>query len=398
MSMAIRLPWRLMVGKSYNMSSNEKDVPIVWVESDDELAAWCAHFASLPVIAVDTEFIRRTTFYPITGLIQISDGESAVLIDPLSITNWTDLKALMTNNDVVKVFHACSEDLEVFDRLLGVVPTPFYDTQVGEAYVSGQWSLSYVKLILAYKNIEIAKDETRSDWLKRPLTEAQKRYAALDVVYLIDVYNNQINTLNEKNMLAWVLEDTQAITHQYRLNSDPEQNWSNVKSAWRLNQKSLTLLRALFIWRDKTARNEDVPKGQVIKDRTLWAIAKFFPDTHNALSRTEEMTGRQHRLYGEHILKSVAMVNELSQDEYQHALDMPLPSQAGELSKSIKAFVLEKAKGLGIAPEAALKKKQLDPIVRHLFLKEALILTPPTMTGWRKDEIIDPILQRFAKA
>lgn len=380
------------------MSSNEKDVPIVWVDSDAELATWCTHFATLPVIAIDTEFIRRTTFYPITGLIQISDGESAVLIDPLSINQWQDLISLMTNQNVIKVFHACSEDLEVFDRLLGVIPTPFYDTQVGEAYVSGQWSLSYVKLIMAYRNIEIAKDETRSDWLKRPLTDAQKRYAALDVAYLIDVYHRQLNTLNEKNMLAWSLEDCDAITHQYRLNSNAELNWSNVKSAWRLSPKSLTLLRLLFIWRDKTARAEDVPKGQVIKDRTLWAIAKLFPDSHNTLSRTEEMTGRQHRLYGEHILKAVNTVNELSQDEYQRALEMPLPSQAGELSKAIKAFVGDKAKNLGIAPEAALKKKQLDPLVRHLFLGEALNLIPPTMTGWRKGEIIDPILQKFAKA
>lgn len=398
MSMAIHLPWRWMVGKSYNMSLNNKDVPIVWVEKDDDLVKWCDHFAALPVIAVDTEFIRRTTFYPITGLIQISEGEHAVLVDPLAISNWQPLIDLMTNQSVVKVFHACSEDLEVFDRLLGVVPSPFYDTQVAEAYVSGQWSLSYVKLILAYKNIEIAKDETRSDWLKRPLTEAQKRYAALDVIHLIDVYHTQMDALDKKNMLAWALEDGAAIIHQYRLNSDPEQNWFNVKSAWRLNPKSLTLLRLLFVWRDKTARAEDVPKGQVIKDRTLWAIAKFFPDNHNALSRTEEMTGRQHRLYGEHILETVALVKELSQDEYQLALDMPLPSQAGELSKAIKAFVVEKAKGLGIAPEAALKKKQLDPIVRHLFLGEALTLIPPTMTGWRKVEIIEPILERFAKA
>jgi ribonuclease D len=380
------------------MSSNEKDVPIVWVDSDAELAKWCTHFANLPVIAIDTEFIRRTTFYPITGLIQISDGDNAVLVDPLSITQWQDLTNLMTNQNVIKVFHACSEDLEVFDRLLGVIPTPFYDTQVGEAYVSGQWSLSYVKLIMAYKNIEIAKDETRSDWLKRPLTDAQKRYAALDVAYLIDVYQRQLDSLNDKNMLAWVLEDCDAITHQYRLNTNAELNWSNVKSAWRLSPKSLTLLRLLFIWRDKTARAEDVPKGQVIKDRTLWAIAKFFPDSHNTLSRTEEMTGRQHRLYGEHILNAVNTVNELSQDEYQLALDMPLPSQAGELSKAIKAYVGDKAKHLGIAPEAALKKKQLDPLVRHLFLGEALNLIPPTMTGWRKAEIIDPILQKFAKA
>jgi len=380
------------------MSENAGSTNIVWVENNSELAIWCKHFACLPAIAVDTEFIRRTTYYPITGLIQISDGNDAVLIDPLPITDWKPLIDLMVLESVVKVFHACSEDLEVFDRLLGILPTPFYDTQIGEAYVSAKWSLSYVKLIQSYKEIEIAKDETTSDWLKRPLTEAQKRYAALDVIYLLEVYERQIVKLNDKKMLSWVIEDCETLQHQYALNNDPELNWSNVKSAWRLGSQSLTLLRLLFIWRDKTARQENVPKGHIIKDRSLWAIAKFLPNNHQALSSTEDMTGRQHRLYGDVILKMVSVVKELSKDEYQQLLEMPLPSQAGELSKAIRAFVANYCEEWVIAPEAALKKKQLEPIIRHLYQGTELVLTPPAMTGWRKEEIIDPILVKFTNS
>ncbi|MEP3348833.1 MAG: ribonuclease D [Marinomonas sp.] len=380
------------------MNDQDDALNIIWVADNESLLSWCDYWAQLPVIAVDTEFIRRSTYFPITGLIQISEGDKAVLIDPLNIDEWAPLKALMVNPDVMKVFHACSEDLDVFDRLLGVLPTPFYDTQIGEAYASGQWSLSYVKLIYEYLQIEVAKDETQSDWVRRPLTDAQKRYAALDVVYLAKVYPLQIARLQEKNMLEWVIEDGESLKWQYKMNSDPEQNWSNVKAAWRLSPAGLTLLRLLFIWRDEQARKENVPKGQILKDRTLWSLSKILPTHHKAISEAEELTGRQHRLYGDVILQNVALVKELSEDEYQLPLETPLPSQTGELSKKIKAFVRERAAELQIAPEAMLKRKLLEPLVRHLFDGSAMDWTNPAMTGWRRDAIINPVLEKFKKS
>lgn len=377
------------------MNEHDEALKIIWVADNETLKTWCDYWSELPVIAVDTEFIRRTTYFPITGLIQISEGEKAVLIDPLNIDAWEPLKALMVNPSVMKVFHACSEDLDVFDRLLGVLPSPMYDTQIGEAYVSAQWSLSYVKLIFEYLKIEVAKDETRSDWTQRPLTDAQKRYAALDVVYLAKVYPLQVARLEEKNMLDWVMEDVDSLKWQYQMNGDPEQNWANVKTAWRLSPAGLTVLRLLFIWRDEQAREEDVPKGQILKDRTLWSVAKNMPTHHRAVSTSEELTGRQHRLYGDKILQTVSMVNKLSDDEYQLPLEMPLPSQTGELTKSIKAFVRQKSESLGVAPEAMMKRKLLEPLVRSLFYKTDVDWRNPAMTGWRKSVIVEPILEKF---
>lgn len=373
------------------------DQDCIWVADDAELASWCQYWAELEAVAVDTEFIRRTTYFPITGLIQVSDGEKAVLIDPLAIRDFSPLKELMLNKHVVKVFHACSEDLEVFDRLLGVLPDPFYDTQIGEAYVSGQWSLSYVKLIQAYLGIELAKDETRSDWLARPLTDAQKRYAALDVVYLAQVYRQQYQQLEKKGMVAWAQEDCDQMTWQYRYNSDPALNWSNLKSAWQLSPRSLTLLRSLFIWRDQQARVEDVPKGQVLKDRTLWSLAKKLPDNHRALSGTEELSSRQQRIYGEELIRQATQVRQMEESELEVALPAPLPSQAGELSKSVRRFARQKADELKIAPEALLKRKQLDPILRHLYEGSPLDTTDPVLTGWRKEVIVDPVLTAFTQ-
>jgi len=259
-------------------------------------------------------------------------------------------------------------------------------------------ALSYVKLNLEYLQIAVEKDETRSDWLQRPLTEAQKRYAALDVVDLAKVYPMQIARLEAKNMLEWVMEDCESLKWQYQMNADPEQNWDGVKTAWRLPPAGLTLLRLLFIWRDEQARKEDVPKGQILKDRTLWSLAKIMPTHHKAISEAEEITGRQHRLYGETVLKKVALVNELSADEYQRPLEIPLPSQAGELTKAIKSFVRERADALEIAPEAMMKRKLLDPLVRHLFDGTDIDWQNPALTGWRRTEIVDPVLEKFKKS
>ncbi|WP_240009497.1 ribonuclease D [Marinomonas algicola] len=379
------------------MESSIENVDIVWVDDNSHLQEWCDYWANLPVIAVDTEFIRRTTYFPITGLIQVSEGKKAVLIDPLAITDWSAFSALMENKIVMKVFHACSEDLDVFEQLIGVLPTPFFDTQIGEAYASAQWSLSYVKLVHAYSGIEVAKDETRSDWIKRPLTDAQKRYAALDVVYLAQVYPKQIAILEKKKMLDWVLEDCEALKQQYRINSDPEKNWDGIKSAWRLSRRGLTFLRLMFIWRDAQARKEDVPKGQVLKDRTLWSLAKLLPEQNHTLTGAEEITYKQQRLYGDVILQNVAVVKQLADDELVDSLAAPLPSSAGDLSKAVRAFVKTKAAEIEVAPEAVLKRKLLEPILCHLYdgtpLEEASI----SMAGWRKDVVIQPIIEKFGK-
>ncbi|MCZ2722279.1 ribonuclease D [Marinomonas sp. 15G1-11] len=380
------------------MEPSIENLDIVWVEDNSHLQEWCDYWADLPVIAVDTEFIRRTTYFPITGLIQVSEGEKAVLIDPLQISDWSAFSALMVNTNVMKVFHACSEDLDVFEQLIGVLPAPFFDTQIGEAYASGQWSLSYVKLVHAYTGIEVAKDETRSDWVKRPLTDAQKRYAALDVVYLAQVYPKQKQILEDKKILDWAIEDCEALKQQYRINTDPEQNWDGIKSAWRLSQRSLTFLRLIFIWRDQQARKEDIPKGQVLKDRTLWCLAKIMPESAHVISSAEEITHKQQRLYGDVILELVSVVNSLSTDELVEALPIPLPSSAGDLSKAVRAYVKQRASELKVAPEAVLKRKLLEPILSHLFNGSPLDYSSISMSGWRKDVIINPIIEKFGKS
>ena len=161
-------------------------IDIHWICDNDSLGQHCAEWQQLPFVALDTEFMRVDTFYPIAGLIQIGDGVRAYLIDPLTIDNWQPLAALLENPAVIKVVHACSEDLEVLLRLTGSLPVPLFDTQLAAAYLNLGFSMGYSRLVQAVLDIELPKGETRSDWLQRPLSETQISYAAEDAVHLAE--------------------------------------------------------------------------------------------------------------------------------------------------------------------------------------------------------------------
>ncbi len=158
------------------MTSIEATPPII--DQDAALAEHCSRWLKLPFVAIDTEFVRTETFFPIAGLIQIGDGEQAFLIDPLKIQDWTPLVALLESPEVVKVLHACGEDLEVFQHLCSARVAPLFDTQLAAAYLGMDFSMGYSRLVSKLLGIELDKNETRSDWLQRPLTAQQLQYAA----------------------------------------------------------------------------------------------------------------------------------------------------------------------------------------------------------------------------
>ncbi len=162
----------------------------------------CQAWRQQPFVALDTEFMRVDTFYPIAGLLQASTGEGAWLIDPLCIDDWTPLAALLDDRGVTKVLHACSEDLEVLLRLTGSLPAPLFDTQLAAAYLNLGFSMGYSRLVQAVLGLELPKGETRSDWLQRPLSETQVSYAAEDVQHLAEVYQAQLPRLSAQKT-AW---------------------------------------------------------------------------------------------------------------------------------------------------------------------------------------------------
>ena len=310
-------------------------IDIHWIRDNDSLAQFCAEWQQLPFVALDTEFMRVDTFYPIAGLLQIGDGVRAYLIDPLTIDNWQPLAALLENPAVVKVLHACSEDLEVLLRLTGSLPASLFDTQLAAAYLNLGFSMGYSRLVQEVLGIDLPKGETRSDWLQRPLSDTQISYAAEDAVHLAEVFV-QLRPKLSDDKYAWVLEDGAELVANLRREIDPYEVYRDAKLAWKLSRAQLAVLRELCAWREREARARDLPRNRIVREHSLWPLARTQPDNLGALAKIEDMHPRTVRQDGEFLLDLIKRSGSVSPDQWPPAVPEPLPVEAAALVKQLR--------------------------------------------------------------
>ncbi|NLO53304.1 MAG: ribonuclease D [Gammaproteobacteria bacterium] len=362
-----------------------------WISTDAELAQRCLYWNTLAFIALDTEFIRVDTFYPIAGLLQISDGHCTYLIDPLLINDWQPLAAVFKNQQVVKVLHACSEDLEVFSVLIGALPAPLFDTQVAAGYLNLGFSMGYSRLVLQLLEVDLPKGETRSDWLQRPLSDLQVLYAAQDTAYLVDVYQALAQQLTAQKY-AWVVEDGATLLTASAQVPQPDQFWRTVKLAWKLAPQQLAVLRELSTWRELQARERDVPRNRIIRESTLWALAHEQPTDMVHLARLEDMHPRILRNEGATLLSIVKQAKRLPEDHWPAALAEPLPIEATKVLKRLRTVGLALGQELDIAPELMLRKKILEELLRTGYPHGPYRL-PDSLQGWRRELLGKALLE-----
>lgn len=363
----------------------------VWIAQDAELAELCARLRHQAAIAVDTEFMRTDTFYPIAGLIQIGDGKTSYLIDPLAITDFSSLRELMLDEKVVKVLHSCSEDIEVFERLLGEVPSPIFDTQIAAAFAGFGFSLGYAGLVKAVLAIEIPKDETRSDWLQRPLSASQIKYAALDVAHMLIVYGKLLQILKVSERLQWVKSDCADLVINARKPDDYSEAYHKVGFAWKLRPLELAILRDLCIWREVESRARDIPRNRLIKEPSLFEIARKQPQDAAHLQRIEDIPARTLRNDAETLLNIIRTSAASDSATWPARLDAPLAPSEAPLMKALKKTVREAADILNLPPELFIRKKEYEAIVRS-GMKGGVYTLPERLLGWRYSVIGESLL------
>lgn len=354
----------------------------IWIDRDDQLAELCANWRLQAAIAVDTEFMRSETFYPIAGLLQIGDGKGCYLIDPLAINNNAPLRELMLDPAVTKVLHSCSEDLEVFQRWLDVVPAPIFDTQIAAAFAGLGFSLGYSSLVKTLLTIEIPKDETRSDWLQRPLSVAQLKYAALDVAHMLVVYGKLLQLLKANERLEWVKSDCADLVANARKADDFLDAYQKVGFAWKLRPQELAVLRDLCIWREREARARNIPRNRLIKEPSLWEIARKKVQDLALLPKVPDIPARTVKHDGETIVKIVVDALNSAETSWPARLDPPLAQSEGPLMKALKSFVREFAEQQQIPAEVLIRKKDYEFIVRS-GMKGGTYQLPVRLQGWR---------------
>jgi ribonuclease D len=268
------------------------DIPVEYIDTPAALSALCTRLAGAPWVVLDTEFLREKTYYPKLCLLQVAVPGIAACIDPLALDDLSPVMDLLFDNDITKVMHSCRQDMEIFYHLSNKVPAPVFDTQVAAPLLGYPDQVGYGNLVKAVLGVALDKLHTRADWSLRPLTEAQIRYAADDVIYLVKVYQSLHERLQELDRLDWLAEDFRQLSNPELYANPPESAWLKVKGANRLRGAGLAVLQALAQWREEQARQRNRPRGWLLRDNTLVDIARHKPLTLDALKKIRGLSER----------------------------------------------------------------------------------------------------------
>jgi len=376
-------------------------VQIEYIDTQPALNNLCEALNQSALLAVDTEFVRTRTLFPKLGLLQVNDGKSIALIDPIAVEDLTPFWQILSNENICKVLHACSEDLEVFLNNTDEKPQNIVDTQIMMSFLGHGLSMGYAAMIKHFTDIELDKSESRTDWTKRPLTEKQLTYAAADVDHLFNVFPKIQQAIEASGWLVAAQQETQRLIDKKYTPVDDETLYKQIKFAWKLNPKQLNLLKALAQWRYQQAKKRDLPIGFIAKDHTLVGVAKFNPKSINAMLQIEgvEMLDVKHK--GKAMLTVLKHAEELSEQQYPDKIirldDYPGYKQA---FKKVKNLVAKTSASSGQSPENLASKKQINQFLswhyKHASAAEKA-LNVDVLQGWRAD-LMGEALNQLSKA
>lgn len=267
----------------------------MYISTNEDLAAFCERARTFDAVAIDTEFLRERTFHAKLCLIQVGTPDECVAIDPLSIDDLTPLAELMVDPVTLKVFHACSQDMEVLNHTLGVLPAPIFDTQVAAGFLGERAQTSYNSLVHTFCDVTLPKTESLTDWSRRPLSPKQIEYALDDVRYLIQAYPVIEEKLRSLGRTTWVRDETRMLADPEHYRSDPRKAYKRVKRISSCTRRQLAVARELAAWREHRAETRNIPRKWVMSDEVLLALCKRVPKTVDDVRRvrgTEQLNER----------------------------------------------------------------------------------------------------------
>lgn len=345
------------------------------------LAEFCNSLSADTFITVDTEFLRETTYYPKLCLIQIAGEKSAALIDPLAKGISLDpFYALMTNERVLKVFHAARQDIEIFVTEADIVPKPVFDTQIAAMVCGFGDQVGYEAIVRKLAKAQIDKSSQFTDWSRRPLSQRQLAYALSDVTHLRTVYEKLKADIDDEGRAEWLNGDLQELADPATYRVDPENAWRRIKARIQ-NKKQQATLMAVAAWREREAQAKNVPRGRILKDEAVAEIAIQVPQSKEALHQLRLLPrGSADSVIGKGILAAVA--EGLARDP----ASIPNNKGRGEemtSSQEAAAEVLKLALKIvsereNVAPKLIANASDIDAIA---VSDEADV---PALHGWRR--------------
>ncbi len=346
------------------------------------LARFCAEQRGTSFVAVDTEFMRERTYWPILCLVQVAGPTEAAAIDPLAPgIDLTPLLALMADESILKVFHAARQDVEIFFNLSGTVPKPLFDTQIAAMVCGFGDAASYETLVGKFAQASLDKSSRFTDWSHRPLTERQIRYALADVVHLRTVYEGLQQRLASNGRAAWFAEDMAELADPATYRSEPSEAWRRFRLRGRVDPRFFGVLREVAAWRETAARQRNLPRGRIMRDEAVLEIASHTPKTIEALGRSRSLgKGVAEGRLGNEILEAVQRGVANSK-----ALEVPAPSRAdtppglGPLIELLRVLLKQRCEEHQVAQRLLATAEDLEAIAAD---DRASV---PALLGWRYD-------------
>ena len=309
------------------------------------------------------------------------------MVDPLGISNFTPLADLLADPSVVKLMHACGEDLDVLELLTGVTPRRVVDTQPAGAFAGHGFSLGYRGLVVALLDVVLEKGETRSDWLRRPLSPAQLRYAALDVVYLLPLYRRLSRELEGLGRAAWLEEELEHQRRARAVDKQPESAYLKVRGRGALSPEHHAVLRALSQWRETEAMVRDIPRRHLLTDKVLLKLATARAPDAASLGSIQGMSQRDEARYGQAIMACIDTARRRGPADTDALVDL---RPYADTLKRLKRIATRAADTLKLPPELLASRRGLESLLLNVLKDGGDI--PKEFQGWRFDVMTKTLL------
>lgn len=351
------------------------------------------------LIAVDTEFFRETSYFPQLALVQIATSSVLACIDPLGFDARPGLRQILLDRQIIKIFHSCSQDLEVLFYYLGEIPAPIHDTQIANAFLEEDHQISYASLVERELGIKLDKSQTRTNWLQRPLTGKQIRYAGDDVYYLYQLYLLLVSRLDEAGKKKWFEEECSTLTmdhNNYRIAVDTL--WNRVKGARKLTRDKLAIVQSIAEWREQLARQKDKTRRKVIADDIIIQLALNPPDDLHLLARLAGSNSKFSNEQLQQLLDTIKSALQSSPDAWPDNRFSALDNKQKRLLKHMRQFISEKAEKLQVSEGILTSKKELEKLILYYAGKTEIMNAPrpddcPVLRGWRLHFIGEQLLE-----
>ncbi len=371
-----------------------------YIQNESDLDALVLRARKSDAVALDTEFVWERTYYPQLGLIQIAlSDEDCYLIDPIAIKNLQSLGKLLSDRSVIKIFHDAPQDLAILQRATGATPQNIFDTRLAAGFSNLPATLSLVNLVKELLDIPLSKDETRTNWLQRPLSKEQTRYALDDVRYLRAVRIVLLNRIIGPKIKSWLQEELNLLNNpaSYSGPTDTER-FQKIRGNSHLDRQELAILKNLTIWREGVARKVDRPRGHVIKDTLLLEIARQKPATVLDLTTKIGLSERTAAKYGKTIaaiIETTTGQNESTYPESHHSMRLSKNDKVG--MEKLTRLITLKCELLGLDPGLVGNNSELKKLVKTINSRQNEPEQLRQTDGWRKYFLEDYFRQNRKK-